>query len=575
MSIFKVLVVDDSPFMRKVFSDYISADPSFEVAATASNGIEAIERTLALEPDVITMDLEMPVMNGLEALRRIMAAKPTPVIMLSAVTDNGTRDTIRALQYGAIDFIRKPDGSVKLDIRQVGESLREKLHVAIELAKSGNYRMLPEIDETLALSSGSEEAQEAEDALEEAASAGKKEPAEGTKFAEPTRTAGPPEIAGRLPSDGMAGSALKPEPDRPDGQAPRTASGAAAFRAPSEPAGRPAAPVPPPSPIRPDSVRRTAREEPAKPDRDAFAAKRSDSAVPPARPSVKPFAERRENGATPAAKPLLTPAAKAKAPSLGLPKEKRGLDPKAGTPDPASSSLASPTAPAPIAAPAAKTARPGRPAKEAGAGGGEDKLREGSSNFQHVVAIGTSTGGPRALHEVLTAIPADFPAPILVVQHMPPKFTQSLAQRLDSFSQIRVCEGRDGETVRAGTAYIAPGGKHMTLAKEGSASYRIVLTDEEPQSGHKPSVDKLFESLVGLKELKRHVVIMTGMGSDGAKGMMALKEDGAETTIAEAEQTCIVYGMPRSAVELGAASRVLRLQQIAPALVQEVSARKR
>ncbi|MBB6690848.1 chemotaxis response regulator protein-glutamate methylesterase [Cohnella xylanilytica] len=493
--------------------------------------------------------------------------------MLSAVTDNGTRDTIRALQYGAIDFIRKPDGSVKLDIRQVGESLREKLHVAIELAKSGNYRMLPEIDETLAVSSASaeaEEAEEAEDALDEPASAGKTESAEGARADERIRTAGPSELAAGLHSDGLADSARKAEPERPQGEAPRTAGGDAAFSASAEAAVRPAAPAPSPGTARrPDFERRPQREEPAKPDRDAFAAKRSDKAEPSARLPLKPSSERQpEGGAAPAGKPpLLPPAAKTKAASLGLPKEKREPDAKAGTLD----AIPSP----PAAVPAAKTARPARPAKEAGAGGGEDKLREGSSTFQHVVAIGTSTGGPRALHEVLTGIPADFPAPILVVQHMPPKFTQSLAQRLDSFSRIRVCEGRDGETVRAGTAYIAPGGKHMTLAKEAPSSYRIVLTDEEPRSGHKPSVDKLFESLVGLKELKRHVVIMTGMGSDGAKGMKALKDDGAETTIAEAEQTCIVYGMPRSAVELGAASRVLRLQQIAPALVQEVSARKR
>ena len=173
------------------------------------------------------------------------------------------------------------------------------------------------------------------------------------------------------------------------------------------------------------------------------------------------------------------------------------------------------------------------------------------------MAIGTSTGGPRALHEVLTGIPADYPAPILVVQHMPPKFTHSLAQRLDNFCSIHVREAVDGEGVESATAYIAPGGYHMSLAKDNKGLYRIKLTQEGPRSGHMPSVDVLFESLLGQQQLKRHIVLMTGMGSDGAKGMKALQEDGAMTTIAEAENTCVVYGMPRSAVELEAVSHLL------------------
>ncbi|TFE24439.1 chemotaxis protein CheB [Cohnella luojiensis] len=197
-----------------------------------------------------------------------------------------------------------------------------------------------------------------------------------------------------------------------------------------------------------------------------------------------------------------------------------------------------------------------------------------TTNFTHLVAIGTSTGGPRALHEVLTGIPSDFPAPILVVQHMPPKFTHSLAQRLDNFCSIHVREAVDGEAVETATAYIAPGGKHMSLAKDATGKYRIRLSEEGPRAGHMPSVDVLFESLIGHQQLKRHAVLMTGMGSDGAKGMKALQTDGASTTIAEAEQTCVVYGMPRSAVELGAVSHQLPLQAIAPVLIQEVKTRK-
>ncbi|MDG0793563.1 CheB methylesterase domain-containing protein [Cohnella ginsengisoli] len=190
--------------------------------------------------------------------------------------------------------------------------------------------------------------------------------------------------------------------------------------------------------------------------------------------------------------------------------------------------------------------------------------------FTDIVAIGTSTGGPRALHEVLSAIPASFPAPILIVQHMPPKFTHSLAQRLDSCSAIEVREAADGDRVLPGQAYLAPGGKHLKLIKEAGGGYRIGLTEEDPVSGHRPSVDVMFGSLVGRRELRRHAVLMTGMGSDGAKAMKALREDGAATLIAEAEETCVVYGMPRSAMECGAAQTAVPLHRIAPELVKSV-----
>lgn len=203
---------------------------------------------------------------------------------------------------------------------------------------------------------------------------------------------------------------------------------------------------------------------------------------------------------------------------------------------------------------------------------GQGKI-PGSSAFGQIVAVGASTGGPRALHELLTKLPGDLEAPILVVQHMPPKFTHSLAQRLNTFSAIRVREAVHGEIVETGTAYIAPGGKQMKLFKESGGLYRIRLTQEGARNGHMPSVDVLFESLVGLREIKRHVVLMTGMGSDGASGMMALRQDGAEIRIAESAETCVVYGMPRSAVEMGAVSHVLPLQQIAPFLVTQLRSR--
>ncbi|CAG7623705.1 chemotaxis response regulator protein-glutamate methylesterase [Paenibacillus allorhizosphaerae] len=203
-------------------------------------------------------------------------------------------------------------------------------------------------------------------------------------------------------------------------------------------------------------------------------------------------------------------------------------------------------------------------------GNAETPRRDRQTGFEHLIAIGTSTGGPRALHQVLSGFPEHFPAPVVIVQHMPPNFTKSLSQRLDSISNLRVVEAENGMSLEAGTAYVAPGGYHMCIARNGARAYRIHLTKEDPRGGHRPSVDVMFESLLPLKELKRHAVLMTGMGSDGAKGMLALKQAGAVTTIAEAENTCIVYGMPRAAVELKCVTHILPQHEICGHLVQTV-----
>jgi two-component system chemotaxis response regulator CheB len=475
MTEYKVLIVDDSPFMRKVFSDVVDADAAFNVLATAANGKEAIDLALRLKPDIITMDLEMPYMNGIEALQRIMKVQPTPVIMLSAVTDNGTRDTIRALQYGAIDFIRKPDGAVKLDIHQVGEQLLEKLHIALETMSGRAFRMLPAVEE-----------KELSPPLVTPIEIVKPIPLSPAPIESPTRFSSK-ELEKRIEQTLETKTELARKPEglasqrKPIERSSLTAGLMKSKLTQSEEAVIPAVLKPE---IKPDLVK------------------------PQSETSIKRITRTTIHLDKPAEPTVLPPAGNA------------------------------------------------------------------STVFTHLVAIGTSTGGPRALHEVLTGIPADFPAPILIVQHMPPKFTHSLAQRLDNFSSIRVREAVDGELVETATAYIAPGGRHMTIGKDAKGRLKILLSDENPRGGHRPSVDVLFESLIGHHHLKRHIVLMTGMGSDGAKGMKALQTDGAVTTIAEAEQTCVVYGMPRSAVELGAASHLLPLQSIAPLLVQEVKSRK-
>ena len=175
--------------------------------------------------------------------------------------------------------------------------------------------------------------------------------------------------------------------------------------------------------------------------------------------------------------------------------------------------------------------------------------REWSKTSKKIVLIGTSTGGPRALQEVITKIPANIQAPILIVQHMPAGFTKSLAIRLDQLSKIKVKEAEQGDILQNGVAYIAPGGYHLKIRKVG-ISFGIVLDQTEPpRSGHRPSVDVMFEELSKFDDFDKIAVIMTGMGYDGSKGLIALKQTGNVMAIAESADTCIVYGMPKAAVE--------------------------
>lgn len=455
MAPYRVLIVDDSAFMRTIIGDLILRDKQFTIVATAVNGIEAVSAITRYKPDVVTMDLEMPIMNGLQALQYIMKNCPLPVIMLSGISEANTRDTIMALEYGAFDFIRKPSGPASGDIYQVGELLRDKLRAAIDSVKAASRNTFVDKTDELAIAPAAEPPQE--------------------------------RILQKAPP--------------PSGQL-----------------------------------------------------------ITPGKPIVKDTAvELKPPGKT---EPVQKPAP-----------EPRTLEPKAPTKaDPASgiTGLADRVKKAAQDKASSQPVQPFARSKDAPLPPKPDLRPQASGSFKHLVAIGTSTGGPRALHEVICSLPADFPAPVLVVQHMPPRFTKSLAQRLDSFSALKVVEAEQGMRATAGTVYIAPGGYHLELARD-SLGYWIQLGSQPQVNGHRPSVDVMFESLVPLTELTRHAVIMTGMGSDGAKGMKALANSGAASTIAEAEETCIVYGMPRSAVEGGSVQTVLPLQHIASRLVSAVS----
>jgi two-component system chemotaxis response regulator CheB len=181
-----------------------------------------------------------------------------------------------------------------------------------------------------------------------------------------------------------------------------------------------------------------------------------------------------------------------------------------------------------------------------------------------VVAVGTSTGGTQALEAVLTRLPRVTPG-IVIVQHMPEKFTEAFANRLNSLCQIEVREAKHGDRVMPGRALIAPGGRHMLLKRSG-AQYHVDIMDGPLVSRHRPSVDVLFRSVAQCAGKNALGIIMTGMGDDGARGMKEMHDAGAKT-VAQDEATCVVYGMPKEAVKLGAVDRVMPLGDIAGAML--------
>lgn len=339
----RVLVVDDSILMRTILTDVINVPGEITVIGTAKNGIEAVAMVKDLSPDVVTMDVEMPKMDGITAVRTIMREKPTPVIMLSALTHQGARETMTALAAGAFDFVPKPSGSISLDIDKVREPLLAKIRIACKVDR-GN----------------------------------------------------------------LLGSTI----DMPERAKPK----------------------------RPNALR-----------------------------------------------------------------------------------------------------------------------------ARKLVVIGSSTGGPGALERVLTKLPGDLKAGILVVQHMPAGFTRSLAERLNRISEIEIKEAEEGDTILEGRALIAPGNYHMLLRK--SLNQLVTLNQEPPVHAVRPAVDLTMKSAAKAYEGDKIVgVILTGMGSDGAFGMKEIKERGGHT-IACDQKTCVIYGMPKAAIELGCVDRIVPLDDIAKAIV--------
>jgi two-component system chemotaxis response regulator CheB len=349
----RVLVVDDSAFMRAALSRMVVSDPDLWIVGTAASGAEALQKVLALDPDVITLDVQMPGIDGLETLRRIMAQFPRPVIMVSASTLKDAETTFIALAAGAFDYVPKQLSPTSLDLFDIRDDLIAKIKVAGESRRSKGHLILER-----------------------------------------------------------------------------------------------------------------------KPPR-----------------------------------------------AVDLPKRKASHSPPA------------------------------------------------------IIALGISTGGPKALEEILPALPIDLPVPILVVQHMPVGFTAPFAQRLNNLCAISVCEASQGEMVQPGVVYIAPAGSHMTVERPSNSQVMIWLSDKPEKQLHVPSVDVMMQSVAFAFHSEAMGIIMTGMGSDGAQGMNAIhRENGF--TVGQDELSCAVYGMPRICAEMGILDRVIPLSQISREILRATGYRK-
>ncbi len=402
---YKVLVVDDSSFFRRRLSDILNKDSNLTVIDVAVNGKEAVEKAIALQPDVITMDIEMPILNGIDAVKQIMAKAPTAVLMFSSLTHQGAKATLEALDAGALDFLPKKFNEIAQNSDEAGSLLRQRV---IELAR--RKKMV------------------------------------SRQFSTSTE---------RVTS--LNKNSLK---------TPETRQ------------------------TRFDATRKS----PASINRTISSRKTTESL-------------------------------------------------SSGTINSGSTTTISSVT---------------------------SHFKRSSGKNYKLLAIGTSTGGPVALQKVLTQIPQNFPLPIVLIQHMPAAFTSAFASRLNVLCKISVKEAEDGDMLKPGCAYLAPGGRQMIIeGSENNAKIKI-LDDNSPRITYKPSVDITFGSAAKVYSGNVLAVILTGMGADGREGARMLKSKGA-TIWAQNEQTCVVYGMPQAVTAAGISQLELPIEEFSSAIVKEVT----
>ena len=375
----KVLVVDDSSFFRRRLTEILAKDGDIEIADTANNGREAVEKALALKPDVITMDVEMPVLDGISAVREIMQQQRIPILMFSSLTHEGAKATLDALEAGAVDFLPKKFEDIARDKDEAGQLLRDRVRAVARKRQLG---------------------------------------------------------------------------------------------------------------------------------RSTFSSTLSQRAESTSAPRLSE-------------RPALTRS------SFERPKLSERV--------------------------------------------GSSTTRFQASGKQYkLVAIGTSTGGPVALQRIITALPADFPLPIVLIQHMPAAFTGAFAQRLNSLAKIEVYEAKDNDVLRPGVAYLAPGGKQMMIEGIEREARLRVKEDDSPRITFKPSVDITFATAAKVYADKVLAVVLTGMGADGREGARLLKQTGSKIW-AQDEASCVVYGMPQAIAAAGLMDVEVSLNDVASRLITEVT----
>jgi len=475
----RVLIVDDSALMRKLITDILSADHTIQIIDTAHNGKDAVEKTQKLKPNVITMDVEMPIMNGIEAVKAIMATTPTPIVMLSALTSAGAETTLEALGAGAVDFIGKPSGSISMDLKTIGEDILSK----VKNAATAKVRL---------------------------------------HLQQPTLS--PQKIRVLLVDDSLfvrktVSDIINREPDM-------TVIAEAT-----------------------NGKEGLLKVGMHKPDIIIM-----DIDMPEMNGVNATFQITKEH-----ATPVIIFSGKA---SNQMNDIKLALDVGAVdfVPKPTEQMVLRTVAPTLI-----KKIRDAHFSKVK-----KISSLKGKAITDKILVIGTSTGGPQTLAELIPQLPADIPAGILIVQHMPPIFTKSLADRLDKLSAISVREAQEGDEILQGEALVAPGDFHMTVSERilnGQKKRYVSLNKEERLHGVRPSVDITFSSAANIFGANTVGVLLTGMGRDGANAMGLIKAKGGYT-IAQDKQTSIIFGMPAEAIRLGVVDEVLPLNQIAARATQ-------
>ena len=386
--------------MRNAISSYLTQDAGIEVVGTARDGVDCLEKVKQLQPDVITLDLEMPRMDGLETLKQLMSSNPLPVIMISSLTEFGAEATLKAMEAGAMDFIPK---TMANDKDAFGDEIRRKVKL---LARRKAFIRLKYSSQRQTM--------------------------------RPASTPTTPPLSSRLPSSPTPSVPRTPSRPRPGTTTPLLGGG---------------------------------------------------------------FAQGQSFGATPASRPVQPVGARCR--------------------------------------------------------GARD-----------LVVIGVSTGGPPVVQKILSALPANLPACILVAQHMPASFTGPFAKRLDGVCALSVTEAVNGDKLVNGHAYICPGGRHIGVQMRGPLA-EVLVTDEPKSALYKPTVNLLMETAGKCMGRRVLGVMLTGMGSDGVDGARVLKEKGG-WLIAQSEATCVVYGMPKAVVDAGLADQVVDADDIAEQIIAAV-----